>query len=59
MLLCNHCCKEISFETALLTQDLNATTIAFCSDACQEVCLDDLFARDERNALRTEEHNAV
>jgi len=40
---CNQCSKEVPVETALWTQDLNAKSIVFCSDACQEVWIDGRF----------------
>jgi len=49
MLLCNHCLKDVFFEAALFAQDLNAKPVAFCSDACKDLWLDDLFARDKRD----------
>ena len=43
MLPCNYCSSEIVAETALLTQDLYAKQLAFCSVACQELWIDHTF----------------
>jgi hypothetical protein len=43
MLPCTQCSKDVSFESALLAQDLNAEPLAFCSEACQDLWLDELF----------------
>jgi len=34
---CNHCGKELTPETALMSQDLDTTTLAFCSGMCHEM----------------------
>ena len=35
MFRCSSCGEEIHLESALLTQDLAAKTVGFCSPACQ------------------------
>lgn len=34
---CNQCSKTVAVESALWTQDFDANSIVFCSDACQEL----------------------
>ncbi len=42
-MLCSHCKKEVAFEQVLLTQDLEAKPLAFCSGECHETWLDNQF----------------
>jgi hypothetical protein len=40
---CSHCNKEVSLGQALLTQDLEAKPLAFCSGECHETWWDNQF----------------
>ena len=44
MLPCNHCSREVAPEMALLSQDLDAKPLAFCSARCHEMWFEGLFA---------------
>ena len=43
MFACSKCAKEISFQSAVLNQDLSANTVAFCSVDCQKAWYVTLF----------------
>lgn len=44
MLPCDYCNKDISLQAAVLSQDLNAETLAFCSVACENLWIEQMFA---------------
>jgi len=44
MLPCCHCSREVAPEMAQLSQDLDATPLAFCSAMCHEMWFEGLFA---------------
>jgi hypothetical protein len=44
MIPCYRCRKEVPFRAALLTQDLAAKPLAFCSDVCHGLWSHELFA---------------
>jgi len=57
MIPCHQCSKEVPFGSALLTEDLEAKPLAFCSDVCHGLWSEDFFAtpsRSTNNAAESE-----
>jgi hypothetical protein len=47
MIPCHQCSKGVPIGSALLTQDLEAKPLAFCSDVCHGLWSDDLLVPPE------------
>jgi hypothetical protein len=50
MLCCSSCSKEMPLPSALLTQDLNANTVGFCSPSCRDTWYNTTFSTSTPSA---------